>query len=250
MIQHGIGIVLLTIYLILLNGCCGPYYIQHAIADTLSYNKTIEAAFSNISLQLHRLTKRETHVLFDYRGKYLYQGNNPLYALHIHIINNRDHTIYLGRNDVTIPLIDETTIAQRLHVNTCGRVITVTTASIAAATMMFFGAAYITICGVMIGIPALIKTGYAALAVSGVFFFGAPFWATQQARRSWRTNDLITSDIKEKSIKEIISIPAGYKYHVLIFVSQADYAEEITFTFHEENTNEEIPISLILEDEL
>lgn len=241
--------ILCIILLFTLNGC-GPRYTKRHITHVLRPDReTIRAQDSGINLKIHRLTKKEAHVLFDNRGSSLYFGRDPLYVLHIQIINTCNHALYIEREDITVPLVDEQAIAHRLHSSTCGRVITVTTVSIATAALMFFGAAYITLCGVMASIPALIKTGYAALGVSGVFFFGAPYWATVQARHSWQANEMISNDIEEKGMKESIYIEAGSTHHVLIFVRQKDYREAITFHFHDINSGKIMPVTALLKQE-
>ena len=232
-----------SILALFLSGC-GPRYTKSCLAQLVSTKECADSYQNGVSVHLDCLNESEAHVLFDHRGHRLYHGKNRCYALSCIIKNARAFPIYLTRDDVNIALINNKKIAAQLHTNTWGRAIGLTTSGFAAASLLFFGAAYITLCGAFAGMTGLVHLGYAALASSGVFFVGAPFWAATHAHHSYCANRQITNDINEKSFSERILINPGQSCQVLMFVRQKDYHDSIQFTFHEEISNVSIPVTV------
>ena len=66
--------------------------------------------------------------------------------------------------------------ARRMYGHTSRRIIAPLLLGSLGATICFFGAAYLVILGTIqqVAMPALVKTGYSLLGISGLFAIGAP----------------------------------------------------------------------------
>lgn len=215
---HHIVWPFLVASLLVLPGCKRPHYTPktfEVITPLLSGQQTKD----NITVKVAPLSKQESHTLFDQRGMRLHSKRKPLRPVMVTIDNKSEKSYSFDPKSMEIKLGNPRHAARRLYGHTSRRIIAPLLLGSLGATVCFFGAAYLVILGTIqqVAMPALVKTGYSLLGLSGLIAVTAPATSYYHGSHSYEVNKKIDHDIAQKTVHELITIAPNSSSSFLLF---------------------------------
>jgi hypothetical protein len=222
---------------------CGPRYQVKSINTVQSIPFACLDAY-NVRLSVAKINKKNANALFDNRGSRLLRRKKSTTLLLATITNNRTTAIVLKEKNVTVALMNPTTIARKLYAHTHRRVICSATVGLASAAITFLAAAYISIIGAVGSIPALIKTGYGLLGASGLMVVIAPVAGYFQAKEALRVNEAIDQDVRTKILNDELIIAPGHTEKIILAIDYKSYLSHFTITLIEQESLQELPFQI------
>jgi hypothetical protein len=221
-----------------------PYHPQSL--NSIKQDQAFTHTHADISVTVKKLIKSETRALFDGRGSRLSNKRKPIYPLLLTIENQSAHTVILDPHHISLKLVDQSVIANRLYAHTARRIIAPLLLGIVGTTASFFAAAYITIIGAIAAMPGIVKAGYATLGLSGFFAFGSPVLSYYQGSYATMVNTAIQADLQQKALHAPLYIKPGTSIATLLFVTRRSYHPSFYINLVDQNTQELIRFDIDL----
>lgn len=203
--------------LLLLPSCHQSGYKSHSFAK-ISAVPAYSKSKKGICVSARCLSKAESKLLFDGRGARLWRRKKTIYPIYISIDNCTPNTYELTPGQIGLKLVCPDLVAARLQLHTARRVLSVFALGITGAAVSYCAAAYITLVGIIGGMPSLIKGGYSMLGLTWLLGVGAPFMSFHQRSYSQASNRSIYADIKDKALYNTRILEPGSCSEFLIFV--------------------------------
>ena len=235
--------LLLGVGILMLPGCKRPHYTPYPLTQ-ISLNNADSQTINDVTLSSKALTKLEAQTLFDGRGSRLLRKRKSMYPYYLTITNQNNHTMLLDPKNIQAKLTNPQAVAARLYAHTNRRILGWLFLGIAGATVSLFAAAYLTIVGAVGLMPSMVKGGYAALGISGIFAVGGPTLSYHQGYHALQTNDAIDRDVKNKMLINPIEIEPSQTITVLIFISHRIQAPSFALDLIDLQTKEKLSFTI------
>jgi hypothetical protein len=240
---------LISIFILLLLPCCGPRYHKRILKPVHKRAAHFQDIHDDIKVRVRTLNENEANKMFDGRGTYLFtkDSKTTLVPVHILIKNHRDQSVTLSNKSINLPLVDYQRVVRRLQSNTVKRVFAISVVGLVCTTLVLTGAGIIGLFGAMSGLPIAIGASYAGMALSGVFLISTPVGGYLDGSNSYKANNILHQDIKEKTIANQLIIPPNGEQSVVVFVTQRNLKDQFTLQLALNQTSELITFNVDLE---
>ncbi len=200
---------------------------------------------NNISIGVRELDSQDCIKLFGYAGRRLVsKTQKPFVPLHLSITNHSDETYLLDPKNISLPLADAQTVANRLKpsvpLKTIGMVaggaIITAIAATTGAGLLFLGTT-------LASTPMFISGIVTCASSATIFLVGTPLASAAQGFQTVQERRAISDDICNKTLIQEVHIEPDQTIDTLIFVPLKNmkrnftirlenrYSQEDTITF-------------------
>jgi hypothetical protein len=236
--------------LLALPGCKRPQYTPRTF-ESVTPHFSGQQTRDKVTVKVAPLTKKESQNLFDQRGDRLHAKRKPLRPVLITIANESEKTYTFNPKTMDIKLGNPRAAARRMYGHTSRRIIAPLLLGSLGATICFFGAAYLVILGTIqqVAMPALVKTGYSLLGISGLIAVSAPTVSYYHGSQSYEVNQKIDRDIAQKAAHYTIEVAPRTTASFLIFCQNRAVPKKWNIILNEQATQQPLIFDVYLEKE-
>ena len=222
----------------MLTGCVKTPSYNPKSLKSIALKSDYTGIENNIILRVKKLSEAEISHLFGKRGEQFENHRSPLIPLHISIHNLSNTSLILDPENVTLDSLSYRVVSKHLQTSSIGK--TMRTIGYGALTATL--AAGATIVGSLYGYASCndsyIDNSESFIKITApLIIIATPIIAFVKTIRSARTNTKIKRDLKEKILRNNVTIHPGQQYDTLLFVRAIDYHAQFTLTLIEENKN-------------
>ncbi len=224
---------------ILLLAGCGktPSYNPKSL-KSIALKSDYTGIENNIILRIKKLSDAEISHLFGKRGERFENHHSPLIPLHISIHNLSNTSLILDPKNVTLDSLSYRAVSKHLQTSSIGKTIRTIGYGALTATLAT-GASFV---GILYGWASCndsyVNNSNSFIKITApLIIIATPIIAFIKTISSARTNNKIKRDIREKILRNNVTIHPGQQYDTLLFVRAVDYHAQFTLTLIEKNKN-------------
>jgi hypothetical protein len=235
-------ISLMACVLLMLPGC-GSHKTLHRSRslDIFKPQPNYQDHKNNVSIGIRELGSKDCVKLFGYAGRRLVsKTQKPFVPLHLSITNHSDETYLLDPKNISLPLVDAQTVANRLKPSVAfktmgmiaGGAIITTIAATTGAGLLFLGATFASV-------PLFVSGIVTCASGATIFLIGTPLASAAKGFQTVKERRAISDDVCNKTLMQEVHIEPNQTIDTLIFVPLRTMKRNFTITLENRYSQED-----------
>jgi hypothetical protein len=243
---------ILLVSIVFLPGCRNPEKEQLRMRPLTALIDYYDSA-QGVTLRIKKLDAHDCESLFGKRSHRLFKKfrkRQPIWPIQFSLTNDTSKLISLKASDISLPQMSYKQVASRLQKNSLTQVFGTIASSLLIGGFLAMGSFLaLSASGIMllttgsfsITAPFAVIGSSALAAIPTFLILGTPILSTIRGVQTSHTNQIITRDIKNYSLKNQLVVEPHTTVDMVVFVSKFQYKPQFTVHVSDpENAEEKI----------